>query len=54
MLFKWWKRRKHNKKAAAKLRQLLNDDFSEKDLKVKISYSNCGDKAASSLLTENK
>ncbi len=33
-----------SEKAVTRLRQLLNANFSERDIRIKISYSNCGDR----------
>ena len=42
------------KKAAEKLKRLMNTNFTEKDLRMNISYEKAGSKADTSLLMANK
>lgn len=45
---------KNKKKAAEILRQLLNVNCEESELRIDISYENCLSKTDTSLLIENK
>lgn len=45
---------KNKKEAAERLRQLANKNFTDKEVKVKVSYDICLSKAETSLLTVNK
>lgn len=42
------------KEAAQKIRQLANTNYSDKELKIEISYDICLSKTETSLLTVNK